>query len=326
MRTLILAAVAALFTLTINAQAQTKGFDPNAACSYEEDANWKNWGAAPYGPTSAAALSNEKIDWWLKCSSLPKHLHAKAKAMMQANPKGQRLAYITPDMVLPEMASAADREHKTQFIMRNVDVARIAVIYGRFTAAKGIVQAAEVPVWDIVDDETGDVYTIGDPFVCGNLSIIAIKRLGCITVGFNAEVDGYFRMHMGSSTGPMPASVCNAFKQDADDGTSTGFYGWEGQCDTCVADRNYYSRYHGPKTVVTNKYLVKVVKKRITVRLDKAAWEKSLGICLEYRDGAQSCGVYIHPSGPRSWDKRTHVPIPDTMWYEDNGNCPDVTK
>jgi hypothetical protein len=148
---------------------QTRPFNPNATCTYADNVNWRNWGGAPYGPTSDEALTDTKLDWYLRCSTaIPENLKTKVKASIRANPHGERIAYITPDMVLPEMASGPDRVHRSQHIMRNVRVARIV-------EALGVVLAAETRTWSVKSDD-GTIYDIGDPFKCGNLAVIRIVR------------------------------------------------------------------------------------------------------------------------------------------------------
>lgn len=178
-------------------------FDPKAACVYADNVEWKRWGGAPYGPTAAEALTDPKLDWYLKCSTaIPEHLKAKVKAAIRANPKGEQMAYLTPDMTLPEMASGPDRSHRTQHIMRNVKVARIVEVLG-------IVLAAETPIWSVKDTD-GSTFVVGDPLRCGNLSVIRIIPVPtavvqvpkCYTIPFDYQNtpgvvwDGQHRAHV----------------------------------------------------------------------------------------------------------------------------------
>lgn len=160
--------IVAMLALAIAASAHAaQAFNPNAPCTYVDNVEWKNWGGARYAASAEEALTDPKLDWYLKCSTaIPTDLKAKVKEAIRAKPKGEQMAYLTPDMTLLEMASGPDRSHSTQHLMRNVKVARIQV-------ALGIVRAAETPIWSVKDAD-GKTYVVGDPFLCGNLSVIRI--------------------------------------------------------------------------------------------------------------------------------------------------------
>ncbi|MHB8660367.1 MAG: hypothetical protein ACYC75_00290 [Minisyncoccota bacterium] len=283
-------------------RAQT--FNPNTSCSYVNDVTWRHWGGAPYGPTADEALSDQKLDWYLRCSTeIPQDLKAKVKAAIRANPRGERIVYLTPDMVLPDMAAGPDRSHRFQYIMRNVKVARIMEAFG-------IVGAAETRAW-FVERPDGTILGVGDPLKCGNLCIIQIipPQAHCVELTFNAPIGGKVRWGDASIQGKFPPSACNAQKQ----GNGT-WEAWYGECGICILTGktiSYIRSILGDEMRIVRRYLYPVIEEKQTIRFSIAVRDTVVYVCLEDPSGKRTYGVYIRP---QDWKGRYRVDIPNSMW------------
>lgn len=290
------------------------GFDPNAPCTYSDRVEWKNWGAHPYASPAKDALSGSKLDWFLKCAPLPETVKPKVRAAILAKPEGERMAYITPDLVLPAMASGPDAKHPHQHLMRDVSVARIA-------HSLGVVLAAEAPSWS-VQDEDGTVYVIGDPLKCGNLSIIRINRVpkaSCATVAVRLP-PGVHRSIRYTLTRREEVSDFNCWGVIDRQWRS----GAPRNCDWCewTVDgiREMQRRYGGVfRYFHTAIYYVhsdtdllgKEQETEVTLVFPLAAREAGVSVCVEV-DGKIVPAYLILPE---SWEGRAEYRIPQDFFF-----------
>ncbi len=171
---------------------------------------------------------------------------------------------------------------------------------------------ASTEEWSLTCD--GKTYRLVLPEVCYNWSLATgpSRSLGgdeCVELTFGAPTGGNVRWGVGSVSGPLPPSSCNAQREG--DGP---WVAWWGECDWCEPAYGYIRSVLGESAEVPHKYLYPAKESQQTIRFSAAVQSRLVYVCLEDQGGAQSCGVYVRPE---DWKGRRVIEIPDTLWRFD---------
>jgi len=273
---------------------------------------WKNWGAAPYASSQEDAC--RKAPLAIDGFNMPKVVKEHFKSVLGTTCKGGTEVWLTPNQLLEQMWSDEQNPH----LMNKVRVGELPVSMapdGRSYRTGAVAETAKALVWTFVHE--GKTHSLYLPFVCFNWSWapeVAAVAEECVELSFNGPIGGQARWGVGTTTGPLPPSGCNAQKQG--DGE---WAAWYGECDICVPAIGYIRGIIGDSAQTPHKYLYDVTSARQTLRFSSAIQDAVVYLCLEDSAGRQTCGVYMRP---QDWEGRRSVDISDSLWVWDDGNCP----
>lgn len=198
----------------------------------------------------------------------------------------------------------------------------LAMLSGKAGAHKNVLVdfprgiKASTEEWSLTCDGTS--YRLVLPEVCYNWSLATgpSRSLAgtepCVEVSFNAPEGSNVRWGIGSTSGPLPPSACNAQRQG--DGP---WQAWWGECDWCEPAYGYIRGVLGENAQVPHKYLYPTTATRQTLRFSSAVQSRLMYVCLETADGMHSCGVYVRSE---DWKGKREIEISDTLWRYD-GSC-----
>lgn len=261
---------------------------------------WVNYGEDPFAKTREEALANRGKFFVAASDLLTPQLALRLDAAMRQPGTETR---INKGARLDLMMSGGDVAHRpTRVAFKNPPVADGRMEY-----------SAPAEMWEAESD--GVKAIAYRPYVCNNLSLVIIES-DCDEIRFNAVVHGQVRWGMGSRTGALPPSACNAQRQG--DGLWTA---WVGVCDDCVPPEDYLEGLLGGPVKVPHKYLYDVTARSQVLRFSHAVRNVVVYICLIDADGNESCGEYVKP---QDWLRdRNYVQIYDSQWIWDIDNCPE---
>ncbi|MGE5540724.1 MAG: hypothetical protein ACM3TU_00340 [Bacillota bacterium] len=270
---------------------------PSGPCTPGTALVWRHSGGDPYAQNEKEAYSDAKLDTMLACNGIPREDWAAIKQYVRNADNGAKV-------VLKEGGHFATMMSGNGHMFRNGTV-----------AIPGGQRALEFDV-----EVNGHRYILVLPFGCWNWIVLETPLIqppdsDCITLSFNAEEGGHVRWGIGSAEGPVPPDWCNAQREG-----EGPWHAWWGECDWCKPALAYIQRILGPSARVYHRYYYPVKERHQTLRFSRDIYRQVVYICLEHaNNGGRSCGVYMRPE---DWKGRTHVEIPDSLWREDNGDCP----
>jgi len=263
---------------------------------------WQHFGADPYAKTRAEAMRTREFAF--SAMGLPDQVIAKL-IRVTVEP-GEKIRIVNGDK-FSAMISKKGVVHQD-----------VVVAFVKPPISGKMEYTAPAEKWQVSLE--GRIYTVILPEICNNWSFnwtfapppppLPEK---CVELSFNAPVGGKVRWGIASDHGPLLPSACNAQKQNEGPWTA-----WTGQCDDCVGAIDYIRGVIGEKAEIYHKYLYSVTAKRQTLRFSTAIWADLVYICLEYKDGKMTCGVYMRP---QDWKGQYSAFIQDTFWISDE-NCP----
>lgn len=272
---------------------------------------WKHWGAAPYASSYESVCKNmpSTIQGFRR---MPAEVKQEFIRMLGTNCAGGEEIYITPDMRFWEMMTGGAKPYP----MQNVAVDKVAVKQSRDgRPLREVFQTARGRKWTV--EHEGRTYTLVIPYVCYNVAYM-VSDNGCVTVAFDAYVDGTVSFIVGSVEGPLPPDKCNSTKQGSGERKA-----WYGECPSCEPSLVWMRQILGDNVTVPHRYQYRVIAKRQEISFSRAIYSRGLQICITTPEGMKSCGLGIAPGNTAlTWNNRTFIWIDWSLWKWNN-NCSD---